>query len=294
MKILFVDPVHSILEERLLALGCTCDHDYQSSKPAIEAKINQYDGFVIRSRFPVDNVFLTAAKNLKFIARSGAGLENIDLSSAQKNNILVFNSPEGNRGAVGEHALAMLLGLFNQIIKGDSEVRKGIWDREGNRGIELAGKTVGIIGYGNMGKAFATTLSGLGCTVLAYDKYKTNFSDHYTKEVTLEELQRDAQIISLHLPLTPETHYFVNETFIAACQHPFYLINTARGNHVKTAALVEGLKNNTILGACLDVLEYETKSFETLAAENLPIDFNYLSTSNRVILSPHVAGWTFE
>jgi len=294
MKVLFVDSVHPILEKRLKNLGCVCEHDYRSSKQEIESIIVNYEGLVIRSRFPVDSSFLDQAKNLKFIARSGAGLENIDLDCAKSKSIHVFNSPEGNMKAVGEHALAMLLSLFNHIKKGDREVRKGVWDREGNRGVEISGKTVGIIGYGYMGKAFAKVLSGFGCNIIVYDKYKSNFSDGFVNEVSLEELQKSSQIISLHLPLTEETQYYVNEQFIASCQHPFYLINTARGNHVKTSALVGGLKNNTVLGACLDVLEYETKSFETISAEELPDDFNYLCSSDRVVLSPHVAGWTVE
>ncbi len=294
MKVLFVDSVHPILEERLIQMGCVCEHDYSSSKNIIEETINQYEGLVIRSRFPVDSLFLEKASKLKFIARSGAGLENIDLVQTEKKEIKVFNSPEGNMDAVGEHALAMLLALFNQIIKGDAEVRKGIWDREGNRGIELTGKTVGIIGYGNMGKAFAKKLQGFDCSILAYDKYLSNFSDDIVNEVSLTELQEKSDIISIHLPLTAETHYYVNQSFIDACKKPFYLINTARGNHVKTSDIVNAMKANKIKGACLDVLEYETKSFETISSEELPEDFKFLAASNKVILSPHVAGWTVE
>ncbi|MCB0408569.1 MAG: hydroxyacid dehydrogenase, partial [Flavobacteriales bacterium] len=267
MKVLFVDSVHPILEERLIQMGCDCEHDYSSSKNIIEETIYQYDGLVIRSRFTIDSLFLEKATNLKFIARSGAGLENIDLTQAENKGIKVFNSPEGNMDAVGEHALAMLLALFNQIIKGDSEVRNGIWDREGNRGLELSGKTVGIIGYGNMGRAFAKKLQGFDCAVIAYDKYLSNFSDNLVSEVSLTELQEKSNIISIHLPLTTETHHYVNQSFIDACKNPFYLINTARGNHVKTSDLVIALKTNKIKGACLDVLEYETKSFETISAE---------------------------
>lgn len=294
MKILFVDSVHPILEERLFALKCVCDFDYQSSKQEIETKINQYEGIVIRSRFPIDKTFLDAASNLKFIARSGAGLENIDLAYAKQKKITVFNSPEGNMDAVGEQAIGMLLMLFNKLKKGDAEVRRGIWDREGNRGLEIAGKTIGIVGYGNMGKAFAKKLSGFDCRVIAFDKYKKSFSNDFVKEVSLPELQKASDIISIHLPLTPETKYYVNEEFINAFENPFYLINTARGNHIEISALVSGLKNKKILGACLDVLEYETKSFETINSKDLPEDFNYLCASDKVILSPHVAGWTKE
>ena len=294
VKVLFVNVVHPILEKRLVQLGCSCDHDYSSSKKEIESKINNYQGLVIRSRFPIDQQFIDLASNLKFIARSGAGLENINVEYAEKNGVKVFNSPEGNMDAVGEQAIGMLLMLFNQLKKGDKEVRESVWNREGNRGLEISGKTIGIIGYGNMGKAFAKKLSGFDCKVIAHDKYKTGFSDDYIQEVSLTELQERAEVISIHLPLTTETKYYVGEQFISGCSNPFYLINTARGNHIKTSDLVNGLKNNKVLGACLDVLEYETSSFETINAKELPKDFNYLCASDKVILSPHVAGWTEE
>jgi len=294
MKVLFVDVVHPILEERLIQLGCSCDHDYTSSKKEIESKISDYQGLVIRSRFPIDEYFLNLSINLKFIARSGAGLENIDLVAAQEKGVKVFNSPEGNMAAVGEQAIGMLLMLFNQLKKGDKEVRESTWDREGNRGLEISGKTIGIIGYGNMGKAFAKKLSGFDCNVVAHDKYKKGFSDGFVKEVSLAELKEKAEIISIHLPLTTETKYYIDKPFIASCALPFYLINTARGNHINTESLVNGLESNKILGVCLDVLEYENKSFESISANELPMAFNYLCASEKVILSPHVAGWTEE
>lgn len=293
-KVLFIDSVHPILEERLTKLGVVCEHDYQSPKAAIETKISNYDGVVIRSRFTLDNTFFDAATNLKFIARSGAGLENIDVAYAEKVGVKIIHSPEGNMDAVGEHSIGALLMLFNQLKKGDAEVRKSIWDREGNRGLELSGKTVGIIGFGFMGSSFARKLMGFDCTILAYDKYKTGFGTPQFQEVSLEELKAKSDIISIHLPLTAETHYYVNADFINSCDKPFYLINTARGNHVKTADLVKALKSGKILGACLDVLEYETKSFETISAAQLPEDFVYLTQSEKVVLSPHVAGWTVE
>jgi D-3-phosphoglycerate dehydrogenase / 2-oxoglutarate reductase len=305
-KVLFLDSVHPILEERLTGLGYTCEHDYKSAKEEIENKISNYFGVVIRSRFTMDQTFLDKAINLKFIARSGAGLENIDVTYAQQKGIKVFNSPEGNMDAVGEHCVGMLLMLFNQLKKGDAEVRKGVWDREGNRGLELSGKTVGIIGYGNMGKAFAKKLQGFDCKVIAYDKYK-KFSCHpkpvegldkenhiIAKQVDLPTLLEEADVLSIHLPLSEETHYYVNEELINKVKKPFYLINTARGNNVCLADLVKGLKTGKVLGACLDVLEYETKSFETINNNNLPSDFKYLATAENVILSPHVAGWTQE
>ena len=299
-KVLFLDTVHHILEERLLTLKYVCEHDYFSSKKEIEAKIASYFGIVIRSRITLDQTFLDKATNLKFIARSGSGLENIDIGDAQQKGIKVFNSPEGNRDAVGEHAIGMLLSLFNQLKKGDAEVRQGIWDREGNRGIELAGKTVGIIGYGNMGNAFAKKLSGFECKIIAYDKYKVRSPNpsidgrSWAEEVSLEVLKEKSDIISIHLPLTAETQHYVDAKFISSCKKSFYLINTARGNHVKVPDLVEALKTGKILGACLDVLEYETKSFETINSKDLPDAFNFLAQSDKVVLSPHVAGWTKE
>lgn len=304
-KILFLDTVHSVLEERLTTLGYVCEHDLNSSKEEIEAKVADYFGIVIRSRFTIDQRFLDKSTTLKFIARSGAGLENIDVDYAETKDIKVFNSPEGNRDAVGEHALGMLLMLFNQLKKGDDEVRKGIWDREGNRGLEIAGKTVGIIGYGNTGSAFAKKLSGFNCKVIAYDKYKKHFCHpepveglpkdcFYVEQVDLEAIFKTTDILSIHLPLSEETLHYVGEAFIAKFKKPIYLINTARGNNVCVADLVDALKTNRVLGACLDVLEYETKSFETINAKDLPEDFKYLSQSENVVLSPHVAGWTKE
>lgn len=293
-KILFLDTVHSVLEERLTTLGYVCEYDLNSSKAAIEAKVADYFGLVIRSRFTIDQTFLDKSTTLKFIARSGAGLENIDVNYAETKGIKVFNSPEGNRDAVGEHALGMLLMLFNQLKKGDTEVRKGVWDREGNRGLEISGKTIGIIGYGNTGSSFAKKLSGFNCKVIAYDKYKKSFSNEFVEEVDLEAIFKTTDILSVHLPLSEETFHYVDEAFISKFKNPIYLINTARGNNVCVASLVEALKTNKVLGACLDVLEYETKSFETINAKDLPEDFKYLSQSDNVVLSPHVAGWTRE
>lgn len=294
MKIAFIDSVHPALEETLKQNGYQCHDFYHPSKEEMKTIIREYDGIVIRSRFRMDEDFLQHAVNLKFIARSGAGMENIDLEYCKKRNIICFNSPEGNADAVGEHAVAMLLSLFNNLFKADAEVRKGIWDREGNRGYELEGKTVGIIGYGNMGTAFAKKLRGFDCKILTYDKYKKNFAPDYVSEVSLEKLMEETDIISLHLPINDETKYFVDSSFIAKMKKPFYLINTARGKNVNTADLVEGMKSGKVRGACLDVLEYELASFEKLEISQLPDAFQYLIKSDRVVLSPHVAGWTFE
>lgn len=301
-KILFLDTVHPVLEERLNKLGYSCEHDLINPKGVIETKIANYFGVIIRSRFIIDKTFIDKATSLKFIARSGAGLENIDVIYAEEKGVKVFNSPEGNKDAVAEHALGMLLMLFNQLKKGDAEVKKGKWDRDGNRGIEIAGKTVGIIGYGNMGSAFAKKLSGFDCKVIAYDKYKTNFchpepiegQTKIVREVDLETIFQNTDILSIHLPLSEETHHYVNKTFLSKFKKPIYIINTARGNNICLADLVTSLKSSKVLGACLDVLEVETKSFEKIDSIELFEEFQYLAGSDKVILSPHVAGWTQE
>lgn len=294
MKVIFIDTVHPILQDQLEAIGFSCDWYHQHTIADIKRVLPQYDGLVIRSRIPVDKDLLDLASNLKFIARSGAGLENIDLEYAAQKGIVCFSAPEGNRDAVAEHCIGMLLSLFNHMNRADQEVRQGRWKREENRGIELKGKTVGIIGYGFMGEAFAKRLAGFDVRVLAHDKYKSHFGNQNVKEVSLETLQKEADIISFHLPLTKETHFMCNDVFLSNCKKSVYIINTARGKIVETQALVNGLQTSKVLGACLDVLEYEKNSFEQLHKEELPASFEYLIQSNKVILSPHVAGWTKE
>lgn len=293
MKILHLDTNHPLLIEQLNALGFTNDEDYTSSKEAIENVIHNYDGIIIRSRFKIDASFLEAAKHLKFIGRVGAGLENIDGDYAQKKGITLIAAPEGNRNAVGEHSLAMLLSLFNKLNKAHNEVCQGQWLREANRGLELDGKTVGLIGYGNMGKAFAKKLSGFDATVICYD-IQPNVGDANATQVTLAELQQRADVLSLHTPETPLTLNMVNSSFINAFKKPFWLINTARGKSVVTADLVSALKSGKILGAGLDVLEYEKSSFENLFTSDMPEAFKYLISAENVIITPHVAGWTIE
>ncbi|MGM5468984.1 2-hydroxyacid dehydrogenase [Flavobacteriaceae bacterium LMO-SS05] len=301
MKILHLDTNHPLLINQLHDLGFTNDEDYRSSKELIEAKIDRYDGLIIRSRFSIDRQFLDSAKNLKFIGRVGAGLENIDCDYALKKGVELIAAPEGNRNAVGEHALGMLLSLFNKLNKADREVREGKWLREANRGIELDGRTIGIIGYGNMGKAFAKKLRGFDVTVLCYD-IKPNVGDQNCKQVTLEELQTKADVVSLHTPQTPLTLGMINSKFINQFQKPFWLINTARGKSLVTKDLITALKSGKILGAGLDVLEYEKASFEDMfssssgssTVENIPSDFKYLIQAENVLLTPHVAGWTIE
>ncbi|TYA74407.1 2-hydroxyacid dehydrogenase [Seonamhaeicola marinus] len=293
MKVLHLDTNHELLINQLKDLGFDNHEDYSSSKEAIEAKISEYDGIVIRSRFSIDKQFLDAATSLKFIGRVGAGLENIDCDYAESKGIYLISAPEGNRNAVGEHALGMLLSLFNKLNKADLEVRSGKWLREENRGVELDGKTVGLIGYGNMGKAFAKKLRGFDVEVLCYD-IKDGVGNANAKQVTLEELQERVDVLSLHTPQTPLTLNMINKDFISGFRKSFWLINTARGKSVVTQDLVSALKSGKILGAGLDVLEYEKASFESLFSSEMPEAFTYLIKAENVILSPHVAGWTVE
>jgi len=294
MKILHLDSNHKLLINQLNDLGYTNHENYSDSKADIQNIIHEYDGFIIRSRFSIDRDFIDSAKKLKFIGRVGAGLENIDCGYAESKNITLIAAPEGNSNAVGEHSLAMLLSLFNKLNNADKEVRAGKWLREENRGLELDGKTVGLIGYGNMGKAFAKKLKGFDVKVLCYD-IKPNVGDKNATQVTLQELQEKVDVLSLHTPETTLTIGMVNQTFINLFKKPFWLINTARGKSVVTSALVSALKKGKILGAGLDVLEYEKTSFENLFIEkNMPEAFKYLIQTENVILSPHVAGWTKE
>ena len=294
MKILHLDTNHSLLIEQLQHAGFENHEDYTSSKEEIEQKIALYDGIIIRSRFKIDQRFLDAATNLKFIGRVGAGLENIDCEYAKAKGIQLIAAPEGNRTAVAEHAMGMLLNLMNKLSYVDQEVRQGIWKREENRGIEIEGKTVGIIGYGTMGKAFAQRLKGFDCKVICYD-IKPNVGNEYATQVSLQELQEHTDILSLHTPQTDETYYLVNKQLIDGFAKPFWFINTARGKSVNTHDLVEALKSGKIKGAGLDVLEYEKSSFENMFSDNeLPNAFKYLITADNVLLSPHIAGWTIE
>jgi D-3-phosphoglycerate dehydrogenase len=294
MKVLHLDSNHVILAQKLEQAGFENHFDYTSSKEDIMKVIGKYDGMIVRSRFPIDKEFLQAATSLKFIGRVGAGLENIDLDVAQQQGISCYNAPEGNRNAVGEHALAMLLSLFNHLNRADREVRSGLWRREENRGLELDGKTVGLIGYGNMGKAFAKKLSGFDCKVICHD-IEEHLGDKNCTQVSLQELQQQADVLSLHTPQTKLTIGMIDKAFIEAFSKPFYLINTARGKSVVTEDLVAALKSKKILGTGLDVLEYEKGSFESLFRNSeIPTAFAALLEMDNVLLSPHVAGWTVE
>ena len=294
MTILFLDEVHEILANRLTEAGHTCIHAEEKSLDECLLLVQNVDGIVIRSRFPMNESFLKHASQLKFIARSGAGMENIDVPYCTERGITLYNSPEGNRNAVAEHALGMLLSLMNKLNSADQEVRIGKWDREGNRGIELDGKTVGIIGYGNNGKAFAKKLRGFDVNVLAYDKYKQSYGSDFVKECTLDAILDQADVISFHIPQNQETLFFANDAFFSKIEKPIFLLNLSRGKIVKTEALVKAIENGKVLGAGLDVLEYEKSSFESFFEQELPIPFQYLLNSPKVILTPHVGGWTNE
>ncbi len=293
-KVLFIDTTHPSLPEGLEKLGFRCDFFPDYERNDFMRVIDQYTGVILRSKIKLDREILEKARQLRFIGRVGAGMENIDLDFATRRGIFCLNAPEGNRSAVGEHAIGMLLMLFNHLKKGDAEVRRGLWLREENRGIEIEGKTIGIIGYGNMGSAFAEKVSGFGANVIAYDKYKSGFSSKQVTEVSLNTLFEQTDILSLHVPLTTETRFMVNSLFLENFKKNIWLINTARGKVVKTEDLVNALQSGKVKGACLDVLEYEGLSFETLETDKLPKTFRELVKMQNVILSPHVAGWTHE
>ena len=291
MKILQLDKNHPLITEQLSAKGFEIDDDFSSSYDEVLKKIDAYEGIIIRSRIPIDRNFIEHGRNLKFIARVGAGMENIDGEFATKSGISLISSPEGNRDAVAEHVLGMLLILMNRLFIASNEVKNGIWKREENRGDELLGKTFGIIGYGNMGKAVAKRLSGFGVKVIFHD-ILPNLSDEFATQVSLKQLQEEADILSLHLPITPDTRYIFNEKMIAGMKKNFYFINTARGENVNTKDLVKAMKSGKIKAACLDVLEFEKPSFENITAENE--DLEYLLQSENAIVIPHIAGWTIQ
>jgi D-3-phosphoglycerate dehydrogenase len=297
MKILFLDSAHPSLKKELEKNNFICEEDFHSSKVEIEKKISQYEGVILRSRINIDKQFIDTGRNLKFIARVGAGMEHIDVAYAENKGIKCLSSPEGNRNAVAEHALGMLLNVLNNISKANNEVKNGQWNREINRGTELEGKTIGIYGFGNTGSAFAKLLRGFDVKILAYDKYKKYFGKDSVKESSIEEIFSEADILSLHLPLTDETKNLVNDSFIKRFKKNICLINTSRGPIIKTDDLVKNIKNGKIPGACLDVLEYEETSFELIqpvANNQQPTALQYLKSSDKVILTPHIAGWSFE
>jgi len=293
-KVLIVDDIHPFLIETLSVKGFDCVDGSTWDKTRYIEEIANYEGLVVRTKIKVDKAFIDKATNLKFLARAGAGMENIDVAYAQSKGIVCLSSPEGNRDAVAEHCVAVMMAMMNNIVRADKEVKLGHWRRDANWGIQLMGKTVGIIGYGFMGEAFANRLSGFGVQVLAHDKYKTGFSNDYVAESSLENIYAEADVVSLHLPLTEETHYYANEAFFNAFKKPVFFINTARGKNVNTAALVAAMQTGKVRGAALDVSEYEAFSFEDIDSNTLPEPFKYLAQNDDVILTPHIAGWTFE
>lgn len=293
-KILISDVIHPILEQKLVEAGFDVEINTKISFENLLSIIHNYSGLVVRSRFKVNQELIDAGKNLKIIARLGSGLENIDVAYAELKNIKCVNSPEGNRDSVGEQAIGMLLSLLNNVTKSHNEIRKGVWNRKANWGTELKGKTVGIIGYGNMGSAFAERLIGFGVNVIAYDKYKHAYSNQFVKESTMEDLFNQVDILSVHLPYNKETHYLLNDSLINSFKKDIYIINTSRGKILKTADLVSNMKKGKVKGAALDVIEFEDLTFEKFDSNALPEPLQYLLNADNVILTPHVAGWSEE
>ena len=290
----FIDSVHGSCEKILIANGFACIRGFDMSDMELFKAMENAEVWIIRSRFKLTKEIIEKGRRLRCIARAGAGMENIDVNFAQRRGVQCVHAPEGNKDAVAEHAMGMLLMLMNNLARADREVRGGLWRREENRGIEIKGKTIGIIGYGNMGSAFAERLSGFGVKVLAYDKYKRDFANTYVKEVSMQEIFNHADVVSLHIPLTDETKYLVNTEWLHQFKKNIVLINTARGKCVLTKDLVKAMRLGKVVGACLDVLEYEAVSFEKMESEKIPEDLEYIFRSDRVVLSPHIAGWTHE
>lgn len=293
--ILHVDENHPLLIKGLKDMGFENVIEYNTPIEKLIPNLNLYEGLVIRSRFPIDKKFLEFATSLKFIARVGAGLENIDISYAEHKNISLIAAPEGNRNAVGEHALGMLLSIMNKLRIGHQNISKGLWLREFHRGCEIEGNTVGIIGYGNTGKSFAKKLTGFNNVEILCNDIKPNLGDNIAKQVSINEIQSKAQIISLHVPETDQTIGMINKNFISKMKHPFWLINTARGKAVVTKDLVDAIKSKKIIGAGLDVLDYESSSFNSVFNSDKEMNsLKFLIEADQVILSPHVGGWTVE
>lgn len=294
MNVCLIDKIHPSLIQTFEKKGWSVTDIHQDTDDEVIRQLPKYDGIIIRSRFKLTDSLLKTCSNLKFIGRPGAGLENIDLLFCEEKGIQVFRSPEGNRDAVAEHAVGSLISLLRYIPKSNREVKTGVWDRLSNRGEEIMGKTIGIIGYGYMGNAFAKRISSFGAKLIAYDKYKHNFSDQYVTEVDLDTLKQEADIISLHTPLTDETKGLIDDSFISSCSKSFWLLNTARGQSVVLNDLVKHLKSGKVKGASLDVLEIEKTTFEEVRLNKELDAINYLSEAENVILTPHVAGWTHQ
>jgi len=291
MKVLIVDKTDRDFKEILTNNNCIILENLHDSKNKILDNFN-FDGLILRSRFDINADFIEKAKGLKFIARYGSGMEHIDTKSAQKKNIKCINCPEGNKDAVAEHVIGLVLCLFNKINISNHEIQNGIWSRESNRGIELMNKTIGIIGYGNTGQSVCEKLKGFNCNIIVYDKYKKNYGNNFIKEVSMNEIFNKADILSLHIPLSNETKNMINKTFLSKFKKPIFIINTSRGKVIKTDDLIDSLKNKKVLGACLDVLEYEENSFNKINSKN--DNMTFLKKSDNILLTPHIAGLTFE
>ncbi|MCK5704977.1 MAG: phosphoglycerate dehydrogenase [Cyclobacteriaceae bacterium] len=290
-KILITETIHECIIPLLEDIGYEVHYKPKIDRQGILDTLEVYIGIIIRSKTPADKELIQAGKNLKFLARSGAGMDQVDLEYAESRNISLLNAPEGNRDAVAEHTLGLLLNLINKMRNADLQVRKKIWDREGNRGVELMHRTFGIIGFGNMGKAVSRRLSGFGCKIIAYDKYKKGFTNDFVEEVELEELFEKADIVSFHVPLTPETKFYVNDEFIESFKKNIILLNTARGEIMTLKSLVKYLKSGKISAAGLDVLENEKMAKLTEEQNELMAE---LFDMGNVLLTPHVGGWTVE
>ncbi len=294
MKIIFLDKdAHPYLRDALRSAGHTVDDHSQTDRTEILSLLPGYDGLMVRSRLNIDRELLDAGTRLRFVARWGVGTDHIDLDYARELGITVYNSPEGSKHTVAEHTVGMMLMLLNHLGRADRQVRAGEWVRRGNVGTELGHLTVGLVGYGNMGQMTARRLAGFGCRVLAHDKFRTDYGDEFAEAVSLEKLQQEADVVSLHIFLEGN-HNYVNQHWIEAFAKPFYLINTARGQAVSTVDLVDGMKSGKILGAALDVNEYEEQSFVSLRPDELPEAYQYLRCSDRTVLTPHIAGWSVE
>jgi D-3-phosphoglycerate dehydrogenase / 2-oxoglutarate reductase len=291
MKILIVDEVHEIFHQMMEEAGHVVQEKLSLSKAELMAEIPSYDVLLVRSKFYIDKEIIEVMPTDFIIARAGAGMDNIDEEYAIRRKIKLLNAPEGNRDAVAEHAIGMLLTLVRNINKADREIRDGIWLREENRGYELKGKTIGIIGYGNTGRSLAKKLSGFDMNIIAYDKYLSNFPDEYARQVSIKTLQEESDIISLHVPLSSETRHMINRHFFDTMQKKAILINTSRGKVIKTSDLVEALKIGKVLGACLDVLEDER--INSLQGDDYEW-YKELVSAKNVVLSSHIAGWTYE
>jgi D-3-phosphoglycerate dehydrogenase / 2-oxoglutarate reductase len=290
-SVLIVDEMHPSIIPLLENEGYRVDYEPHVTADEVREKVGQYTGLVVRSKLVINKDFLDRCVRLEFIARAGAGMDQIDVKTAESKGIHLLNAPEGNQDALAEHSIGMLLTLFNNLRLGDAQVRNKVWDREGNRGYELKGKTVAIIGYGYMGDAFARRLTSFGCKVIAYDKFKRGFSNMRVEEASMVEVYGEADIVSLNVPLTPDTRQMVNREFIERFQKPFWLLNTSRGEVVVLKDLLDGLRSGKVRGAALDVLENEKLHSFTPEQENT---FNELIQLKNVLFSPHVAGWSFE